>query len=278
MFQKVLVPLDGSKNAEASLPWVKRYAGPSKGEVLLLQVLTTEYPLKGPSFLAGTPEAKQYLQGIEREFNFSGIPAKIVLRNGAVSRTIIDVAMKEGCQLIVMTTRGASRVTRWLMGGVTEQVMRLSPIPVLIIRSQTTHRQGSHPERILVPLDGSTRASSILPWAERLARFHHARVVLLHVRPKEKPSHGNGLAFPSAVRERISRESFRLQEDGIKTVQRLEEGDAAEEILKACRASDLLALTTHGYGGFKRWVFGSVAEKVIREAPVPVFIYKGPAR
>ena len=58
---------------------------------------------------------------------------------------------------------------------------------------------------------------------------------------------------------------------------RVEEGDPAAEILEAAGPRDLVAMTTHGFGGYKRWVFGSVAEKVCAEAAVPVFVYKGAA-
>lgn len=268
LVRKILLPLDGSANAEAALPWVRRYAAPSKAEVVLLRVLTTEYPLRGPSFLAGGGEAEHYLMGIERQLNFDGIPVRTMLRNGAISRTILDTARKEGCDLIVITTRGASPVVRWLLGGVTEQVLRRSAIPVMVVRSGTTHRPGSHPERILVPLDGSDLAGAVLPWVERLAKFHRARVTLLHVRPRAR-----SISFETP--ERISAQAAALRRSGLHAGIKLREGDPGEEILEACRETDLLAMTTHGYGGFKRWFLGSIAERVLREAPVPVVVWKG---
>jgi nucleotide-binding universal stress UspA family protein len=272
MFKKILLPLDGSKTAEQALFWALQYAKPSKAQVILLQVLHKEYPLEGLPFRAGSGEARRYLQGIEREFNYAGIPTKIILCSEPVSRTIVETARRQGCDLIIMTSRGASKVVRWLMGGVAQQVMRLSPIPVFIVRSRIGSVIHGRPRRIVVPQDGSPPARAILPWAKKLARFHRIPLLILHVRPKGRDFLGKERSL-DLTRE-LSRQSAQLRSQGIKTAIRLEQGDPAEEILKACRPADLLAMTTHGYGGVKRLLLGSVAEKVIHQAPVPVLIYK----
>jgi len=273
-FKKILLPLDGSPNAEEALFWAKQYAIPGKAQVVLLQVLQAEYPLGGRPFRAGTLEAQHYLQGIERELNYAGIPTKILLRNEPVSRTIVDTASRESCDLIIMTSRGASKVVRWLIGGVTQQVMRLSPIPVFIVRSSSAPTVHGKPRRVVVPQDGSPLAREVLPWAQRMARYHRASLVILHVRDRL------GLPGPGgtgeAVVQDLSMRASALRTLGIKVSILLEQGDAAEEILKSCRPGDLLVITTHGRGGLKRLVLGSVAEKVIHQASVPVLVYKKP--
>lgn len=271
LFRKILLPLDGSANAEAALPWVRRFAGHSPAEVVLLRVLATEYPMRGPSFLAGAPEATRHLQGVERELNFDGIPSKIVLKNGSVPRTILDVARREECDLIAISTRGASKVVRWLLGGVTEQILRRSSVPVLVVRSGVKRRSGSHPGHLLVPLDGSGLSAAILPWASDLARFHRSRITLLHVVPRDGSA---SFRTPTPLAEAAAA----LRRRGIRTTILIREGDVGEEILQASERCDLVAMTTHGHGGFKRWLLGSVAERVLRHAPVPVFIYKGARR
>lgn len=275
MFRKILLPLDGSKTAEQVLFWAKQYAGPDKAQVVLLQVLHAEYPLEGRPFRAGSPEAREYLQGIERELNFAGIPVKILLRNEPVSRAIVETARRESCDLVLMTSRGASKVVRWLIGGVAQQVLRLSPIPVLIVRSSIAPTLHQKPRRILVPQDGSPHARAILPLARGFARFHRAGLALLHVRARSH-SRRPGSSIEVATRT-LERRATALRAGGLRVRALIEEGDPAEEILKACRPGDLLVMTTHGYGGLKRLVLGSVAEKVIHQAPVPVLVYKKPA-
>ena len=66
-----------------------------------------------------------------------------------------------------------------------------------------------------------------------------------------------------------------VRERGVKVFFRRAYGDPAAQIVEAAEPGDILAMTTHGYGGFKRWIFGSVAEKIIQESDVPIFIYKG---
>jgi|SRR6185295_12506609 len=276
MFKKILLPLDGSKTAEQALFWAKQYAGPDKAQVVLLQVLHAEYPLAGRPFRAGSPEAQQYLQGIERELNYAGIPTKILLRNEPVSRTIVETARRESCDLIVMTSRGASKVVRWLIGGVTQQVMRLSSIPVFIVRSSIAPAVHQKPRRILVPQDGSPLARTILPWAQGVARFHRASLVLLHIRPG--PAGRRAVKPMDGVVRELSRRATGLRAQGLRASAVLGQGDAAEEILKACGPGDLIVMTTHGYGGLKRLILGSVAEKVIHQAAVPVLVYKKPSK
>jgi nucleotide-binding universal stress UspA family protein len=276
MFKTILLPLDGSKMAEQALIWAKQYAGPGKAQVVLLQVLQAEYPLAGRPFRAGSSEAREYLQEIERELNYVGIPSKILLRNEPVSRAIVETARRESCDLIVMTSRGASKVVRWLIGGVTQQVMRLSPIPVFIVRSSIASMVHAKPRRILVPQDGSPLARVILPLANRFARFHRASLALLHVRQGTAALNGN--ASQNKVTRELVHQATRLRAQGIRASTLVEHGDPAEEILKSCQPGDLLMITTHGYGGLKRLVLGSVAEKVIQQASVPALVYKRPTR
>ena len=276
MFKKILLPLDGSATAEQALFWAKQYAGPDKAQVVLLQVLHAEYPLEGRPFRAGSPDAQHYLQGIERELNYAGIPTKILLRNEPVPRAIVETARRESCDLIVMTSRGASKVVRWLIGGVTQQVMRLSPIPVFIVRSSIAPMVHEKPKRILVPQDGSPLARAVLPWAEGLARFHRASFAILHVRATS--GRPEAIRMDASVVRELTRRAATLRARGIKVTTLMEEGDAAEEILKSCQPRDLLVITTHGRGGLKRLVLGSVAEKVIHQVSVPVLVYKKPAR
>jgi nucleotide-binding universal stress UspA family protein len=267
MFKKILVPLDGSENAERALPWTRRYAAASRAMAVLVRVVQR---VRSTEFR----EAREYLLRMEKELNYAGIPAKTVVLAGGAAFEIAREARAEKADLILMTTRGTSGIGRWRTGGVTAQVMRLSPVPVLVVRSQTTLRKQGHVRRVVVPLDGSAVAESVLPWAEKLAREHKSRLVLLHVRTRHAEEAERRL---EALRARSGRLARELRERGVRTTVRVEDGDAAREILAAAGPEDLIAMTTHGYGGFKRWVFGSVAERVAREAAVPVFIHRGPA-
>ncbi len=274
MFKRLLVPLDGSENAERALPWVREYARDRKATVVLVRVVTPEEGATGEA----VREARHYLEQVGLDLAAAGIVAKPVVRAGKAAPVLAETARVEKCDLVIMPTRGGSKVLRWLVGGVTEQVMRLVSIPVLVLRSQVPLARQGKIGRILVPLDGSRAAEGLLAWSEHLARFHRAPIVMLHTLPEET-NRGEEDAFDS-LRERATFYSDRMKKRGLRAAFKVRTGDAAEQILRAARPTDLIAMTTHGRGGFKRWVFGSVAEKVIHEARVPVLIFKGhaPAR
>ena len=274
MLKKILLAMDGSENSERSLWWVTQYAAREKAQVVLFRAVDTTY--LEPEFISSeVKDALNYLLRMETEINQSGIPAKVIVRQGKPAETIVKVAMEEKCDLILMTTRGGSKVKRWMIGGVTEQVLRLSPIPVLPIQSRTRPAKNNRVRRVIVPVDGSSLAEEVFPWAIALARIMKARLVFLHVYP---PTHAG---FKGQVREsfealrlRMIRQCELLKKQGVRARFTVRTDDPAESILAHAGMNDMIVTTTHGEGGFKRWIFGSVAEKLIHEARVPVFVYK----
>jgi nucleotide-binding universal stress UspA family protein len=272
VFRKILVPLDGSKNAERALPWVRKYAAPFGTPVVLVRVLSKIYPLKGMPFGAQRKDAEGYLSGVRRLLSLDGIPAMIRLPDDSVAESIVAAAVEEHCSLILMTSRGASKVARWLIGGVTERVLRLSPVPVLVLRGRPS--PDPNPKRILVPMDGSSRAKRVLPWAERLAFFHKSPLQLLYVQPKGIPRLGKPPPPRDEIIPTFARWCSQLRRRGVAATFRLTQGEPAREILADSGSTDLIAMTTHGYGGLKHWVLGSIAEKIIHGSQAPVFVFK----
>lgn len=276
MFKKILVPLDGSENAERVLPWVERYAQATRAQVVILRALDLSFFPDGHFADELFAEAKAYVQRIERMLNREGITSKGVVRAGIASDMIVKTCNSEGCQLIAMTTRGGSDIARWFLGGVTEQVLRLSQVPVLVTRSQTVLSKQARVKKILVPLDGSVLAEEVLPWVEALASFHKAKVLFYHVMPLRQGGVTEEYArMLRTLTDRMLYRTDRLRDRGVVASFEVGQGDAAFEILKKSNDGfDLIATTTRGFGGFKRWIFGSVAQKVIHNANVPVFVFK----
>src|SRR6185436_7867191 len=163
-----------------ALWWVIQYAGREKAQAVLFRAVDTT-TLEPEYISSQVKDAFNYLQRMETEINQAGIPSKVLVRQGKPAETIVKVAMEERCDLILMTTRGGSKVKRWAIGGVTEQVMRMSPIPVLPIQSRTHAARNNRVRRIVVPVDGSTLAETVLPWATEFARLLKARLFFLHV-------------------------------------------------------------------------------------------------
>ncbi len=132
--------------------------------------------------------------------------------------------------------------------------------------------------RILVPLDGSPLAEAILPEVMELAALHGAEVMLLRVALTHAfPGVNQTDAQVRAVEEAegyLAGVRQRLEARGIRLSCAVRYGHAAEEILDHARSrgATLIAMSTHGRSGIQRWVLGSVAEAVLRGAPVPVLL------
>jgi nucleotide-binding universal stress UspA family protein len=133
-------------------------------------------------------------------------------------------------------------------------------------------------KKILVPLDGSELARRALPYAARLARLANGRVVLMraawtYTLPTEGLSRSE-----RAIREWIERdldeEAGRLAAQGVDADARIAAGPPESAIAEAARRenADTIVMSSHGRAGLGRWVFGSVAEAVLRTADVPVLI------
>jgi nucleotide-binding universal stress UspA family protein len=122
---------------------------------------------------------------------------------------------------------------------------------------------------ILVPLDGSALAAYALPYAARLARAAGGRLVLVRATP-DAPSHQQAEAELGAVAERLFGE-------GVPAESHVRRGAAGDVILDGARAweAGLVAMATHGRSGLGRWLYGSVADHVLRHAPVPVLLVSG---
>lgn len=274
MLKKILLALDGSENAERALWWTTQYAAREKALVVLFRAVDTA--ILEPEFIPSQiADARNYLLRMETEINQAGLPSKILVRKGNPAEAIVKAAIEERCDLILMTTRGGSKVKRWAIGGVTEQVLRMSPIPVLPVQVRTHAAKNDHIRRIVVPVDGSSLAEAAIPWAGDLARMLKARLVFLHVYPAGAGGMGRHAEDTyEELRLRMIRLCQLLAREGVKARFAVRSGDAAERILRFVGRNDLVLTTTHGQGGLKRWIFGSVAEKLIHEARIPILVYK----
>jgi len=144
MYQRILVPLDGSNISEAVLPHAENLARALNAEIVLLHVDVSPAPTFDghESPLAPQPvEVKimhtdelNYLKTVCANLEREGLRATYFLRDGVVADKILEVAEIEQANLIAMSTHGRTGMLRLLLGSVTEQVVHHSKIPVLLIR------------------------------------------------------------------------------------------------------------------------------------------------
>lgn len=138
MFQKILVPLDGSKLAEESLDKVRGLARVHGSKIILLRVAyALVFPGADPTEgqIHVTEEAEGYLEKIQKELEADGFRAECVVRYGFPAEEILTHINRGGIDLLAMTTHGRTGPARMVMGSVAEQVVRHSDIPVLLVRA-----------------------------------------------------------------------------------------------------------------------------------------------
>lgn len=143
MYKRALVALDGSPAAEAILPIVLEIAGPLDLEVTLVRV---NVPVR-PTIIEGAAQAmfedpeverldaEEYLAPIAVDFRRRGIRTKTLVRRGAAAEEILKAAQESNADLIAMTTHGRGGLGRLLFGSVAETVLRMSPLPVFLMRA-----------------------------------------------------------------------------------------------------------------------------------------------
>jgi nucleotide-binding universal stress UspA family protein len=144
MYKKILVPLDGSELAEKAIPYATELCK-GETEVILFQVIHIPLPLAAPDASIAVPmpdpqelidDALAYLKGIAESLRKDGVNAKAVANEQDVTAdAIIAYAKENDVDLIVMTTHGRSGLSRLVFGSVAESVVRHTPCPVLLIRT-----------------------------------------------------------------------------------------------------------------------------------------------
>lgn len=197
MFQRLLIPLDGSTRAERAIPVAARLAHASGGSVILVRVVSKSSGL-WPSvaerttlahrvLAADLAEAERYLAGIATSPELEGVPKESAVRFGPTVSTILAVADSSQADLIAMCSHGYTGIRRRIMGSVAQKLAREGSVPVLVLREdgpvpEVAHPEATRPLRALVPLDGSAHAKAALePAAYLLAALAGPALGVLHL-------------------------------------------------------------------------------------------------
>ncbi|MFN2242410.1 MAG: universal stress protein [Anaerolineae bacterium] len=143
MYEKIVVALDGSPLAEQALPHAVAHAERFGAELALLKVLEPlpEVTYSSPAAVRTAEEmsaqiARDYLEGLAAGLNEQGIQVQVVTLEGKPYVQIVRYAEEEQADLLVMSTRGQSGFSRWLLGSVADRVVRGATVPVLLVRCQ----------------------------------------------------------------------------------------------------------------------------------------------
>ena len=295
MFQNILVPLDGSVLAERALAPAMALAEAVQGRVTLLCSPQVQ-PMSIDDYSGGYswwwPEQAQeraceasaeYLSALAERWAREGVAIQTRVTEGDTASVLVDTAATLDADLIAMSTHGYSGVTRWVLGSVTEKVLRSAPCPVLVIRDARSINS------VVITLDGSALAEKALEPGLEVARRLGATATFLHVAtpeplPEEIVQRWEGMerGEGEAKEAEIYLETVRSQDEaehsgviGIVVV----EGPPAHRSVEFVEAHpvDLVVMATHGRTGLRRWAYGSVSEKVLRGSQRSMLIVRPPA-
>ncbi len=286
MFQRILVAVDESEQAQWAMETAINMTEVLKGELTLVHVV------KAPS-----DQVKHNENQKSRELltNFqSMVPATVKTgidsRRGNVVAEIVAAAEEINAGLIVMGTHGQERLTQLLLGSTTEGVARWAPCPVLAVRQPWISAPSAlntalgHPfPRILVAVDASEPALAALAAGLEMAHRVGAVVAVVHVADTVHPWQGEmsevGLVPLSKIRRQGQLLLNRILADlpateKCETI--LRDGAPAREILAAALdwEADLIVIGSQGHGHFEQFVLGSVANAVLRGALCPVMLVR----
>jgi nucleotide-binding universal stress UspA family protein len=287
MYQKILIPTDGSRSSEDAARFGLRLAQHLGAGVTVLHVLE---PYTG---ILMAPESIPYYPDLEREIQIAGrqalakvetwaqelgVACSSLQRQGRAAEVIVELARDH--DLIVMGSHGYGMLDRLLLGSVAIRVLHKSPKPVLVLR------EGARTDGIrtvLLPTDGSPSGEAALQHGLKLARALGADVTLLYVVEGMYRYLGPETAlYPvaealEAELQQIGQEALQKAKEmadavGVVAQTRLAVGRAVEGILAEAKAHDLVVMSTHGRSGLDRLLLGSVAEGVLRRSEKPVLV------
>ena len=301
LYRSIYVPLDGSPFAEQALPLageIARRAG------AILQLALVHHPVPALATALEVPEIEAQLDQearareqtyltsiVERVRKSVNVPVTGTLLDGPLADALENHLEKTGADLVVITTHGRGPMSRFWLGSVADQLMRRLHVPILLVRPSGAAAAPMPLRRILITVDGSPFSERAIDAAVALGKGFNAEYALLMVVEPPLPiADPSGLmVIPAGANtEKQLREAAtkyldglaqRMRKDGVTvTTHPIEAAGAAATILAQTEAlkADLVAIASHGAGGFERLVVGSVADKVIRGSTHPTLVVRPP--
>ncbi len=298
MFQHILVPVDGTEQAEHAVAVAGRIARRTGGAITLMQVVTAEAARGSDAVPVRTggdhQTATEYLERLRQHPALAGLSTHVVVGDGSPAQRIADEAERCGADLIVLNHRRHGPAASALFGSVADDLTRHTHVPVFVLHADDGTElldAASRPMRALVPLDGSVFAERAIPRAVELLRaLETGHGMALHltyvIDPKlayrydtaETENMHDARAYLEDVAERVTADpagagmtvSWAVETDmevvgGIARV--AEQGTYLRD-----EYFDFVAMATHGREGIARWLAGSVTNALAHRVHLPILV------
>jgi nucleotide-binding universal stress UspA family protein len=279
-FKKILWVTDFSDEAQEAFLYAEIFAKAFKAKLIALHVVPDFSPalydtasvirgelIKRVDFVKKEAEAR-----LDKLKKAKSSTFKTIVKEGNASKTIIKVAEEEAADMIVMGRRGLSAIEKLFIGSVANQVLRNSPVPVLL-----TKKKSGKPSfnKILVPTDFSEQEEVERDYAWSLAKGLDSELTLLHVlelhdyefSPKVLEEMFNSILARLKKRKKREKEDIEVYEEVVRAI------DASVGIVDYTETNkfDLIVISTCVHSKIERFFLGSTTEKVISYSQIPVF-------
>lgn len=299
MFQRILVPLDGSPLAEAALAPARSLAERFDAGLFLVRTIPAHvFPGadSGPAQLEALRVAEGYLDAIAQRIRITGVAVRTAVPYDSPAIGIADQAEFRQVDLIVMGTHARAWPETLLHKSVTMGVLEHTPAPILALKgageavgeaqTQLPRFMTDPTAPIIVPLDGSLLSECVLPLAEGLAKAFGNPLLL--IRAVERPRAAlTSLANPALIakmgewaiqetRSYLQRKHHEVAHRGVRVRTETSMGSPAwfiDECVQTHHAG-LVVMASHGRSGLGRFLLGSVAQTVLRESVAPVLLVR----
>lgn len=305
--RRILVPLDGGDLSLSALPFLRALAGPDS-DIVLLRVVPDAAPfinrIPGPHpspqqvISRATTASEEFLDRARESLqDVTSSRITTMVCSGKPADQILAVSEEIDGDVILMATHAHGPVGKLVLGSVAHRVVESATMPVMLFRPRpvTLPLREDHEvrmNRVIVPFDGSDLAREALPVAIQLAKTLDAPVLLVHAvaladyldvdataMESDYVSLVDGATLLSeTVAKELEHEADALREHGVAASVNVQIGSAVESITDTMTANDLLVMTSHGEGGIRRWVVGSVARKLLQQSVSPIVLVPNPER
>ena len=287
MFKRIVVPLDGSSLSERVLPIAKQLAQAFGSRIDLVYVIPTPaVDVTEETASKAKSEVTAYLENISTSLvvGLGEGRVGVVVPTGYPASMIIEQAESQEDTFILMSTHGYSGVQRLLLGSVASKIVQAVKTPVLLIPAGAKNPAGDLVEfkRLIVPLDGSELAETVLPYAINLCQALGMELILIRSYHPNFPGtsirmHDVSQIVHDSAENYLKDQVQQLLEQGLERVSyRVLRGLPAEQLTDFAieTPNSVTAMCTHGRQGVGRWVLGSVTRAVIQCSEEPVFVIR----
>ena len=292
-FRSVLAFIDGAPVSNVVIPYAESLADTLHADLQLLTVLEpdheTDEQFDPVEWSLRRREAKIYLERLVSEYRLDTARTSIEILEGKSADAIGNCLSHSKREITVFCRKDDQELGH--IGSTSRTVLERCTGSIFLVPARAATPNGVRFQRILVPLDGSPRAESVLPTISSMAQSCDATVVVVHASPHTEviemmPGDSKSAQLNSELEEHnqfvakqyLERIGRRLRESGVRVELRvLESGDTRRQLVDAIGSEsiDLVVLSSHGASGHADVPFGDVANYVMSRSPVPALMLRG---